>query len=398
VGKLAEARSAADHTDPLDPRALALRGYIAKTLAQIAEARGDQPARQEYLEEAERFYSHALQLDPREPGAWNGLGNVRAMLGDHDAAIESYERAIELAPNYTAAYHDLAISCQAKMKADPDRWQQWHQRALRAWQKAYALAPMDPGFSERDVVTIGRKVRELKGVVNRGTVNNDGGAVLGGGPGSVGHDGLVYVTQDAGIMERGTVTGVTLEAVDTSGGTYIGGDAEAGGDLVGRDQVVHGDQIKTGDVGTMVINMGSTPEPDAPLVEEAIRLDVAHPPTAILGVPFDLAVAVQTPDAPALTVDDLTQVSSEGGSVFRHQDDEVVLYRIAVSAVGCEVEPPHYVLKLRPQASSQICWFQITAHRPGKRSIFVTAYQEDEALAAQTRLSIKVQVPITPDG
>ena len=148
----------------------------------------------------------------------------------------------------------------------------------------------------------------------------------------------------------------------------------------------------------MVINMGSIPAPEAPLIEEAIRLDVAHPPTAFVDEEFVLAVAVRRPDAPALTVKDLTEVSSEEGSVFRHDGDEVVLYRVAVSATGCDVAPSHYVLKLRPRANSRTCWFQITAHRPGKRSIFVTAYQEDDALAAQTRLSIEVQVPIAPGG
>jgi tetratricopeptide (TPR) repeat protein len=187
VGKLAEARSAANHTDPLDPRALAMRGYIAKTLAQISETRmnqltrkehltlaqiseagKNQQARLEHLEEAKRFFGHVVQLNPEEAGAWNGLGNVQAMLGDEDAAIGSYERAIELEPNYTAAYHDLGISCEAKMTANPDDKEQWCRRALDAWQSAYALAPMDPGFSEHDVVAIGRRVQWLRGKCGEG--------------------------------------------------------------------------------------------------------------------------------------------------------------------------------------------------------------------------------------
>ena len=101
----------------------------------------------------------------------------------------------------------------------------------------------------------------------------------------------------------------------------------------------------------MVINMGSTPAPETPLVEEAIRLDVAHPPTAFVDEEFELAEAVRRPDAPALTVKDLTEVSSEDGSVFRREGDEVVRYRVEVSATDCDVEPSHYVLKLRPRAN-----------------------------------------------
>ncbi|MFX0088119.1 MAG: hypothetical protein ACFFAU_20870 [Candidatus Hodarchaeota archaeon] len=141
-------------------------------------------------------------------------------------------------------------------------------------------------------------------------------------------------------------------AVGPGAGAHVGGDAQAGGDLIGRDQV-GGDKITVGNVSTLVINTGSTSPPETPLIEEAIRLGVAAPPTAILEVPFDLAVAVRQPDAPPLAVDELTQVKSEEGSVFRHEEDEVVLYRIAVTAAGCEVEPTHYVLKLRPRANSR---------------------------------------------
>ena len=69
---------------------------------------------------------------------------------------------------------------------------------------------------------------------------------------------------------------------------------------------------------------------------------------------------------------------------------------VAVTAASCHVQPPHYILKLRPRGNSAPCWFQITPHRPGKQSIVVTAYQQDDALAAQTRLSIEVQVPVSP--
>ncbi len=162
VSKLAEAREAADHTDPLDGQALTLRGYIAKTLAQIAEARGAASERQEYLREAERFFGHVVKLEPKNAGAWNGLGNIQAMLEDHDSAIQSYKRAIKLLPKYTAAYHDLGISYEARMKADPDHAEGWCKKALGAWQNAFNLAPMDPGFSESDVVNIGRRVQWLK--------------------------------------------------------------------------------------------------------------------------------------------------------------------------------------------------------------------------------------------
>jgi hypothetical protein len=131
-----------------------------------------------------------------------------------------------------------------------------------------------------------------------------------------------------------------------------------------------------------------------PLIQEKIRLDVAAPEMTHLNEPFDLAVAVRQPYAPLLAIEDLSKVASAAGSIFRAQEDDVVKYRIQVTGAGCEITPPNYVIKLRPNENSNPYFFQVTPQRPGVRSLFVTAYQEDEALAAQTRLTIQVQVPV----
>ncbi|HNU03209.1 MAG TPA: caspase family protein [Anaerolineae bacterium] len=130
------------------------------------------------------------------------------------------------------------------------------------------------------------------------------------------------------------------------------------------------------------------------LIDEAIRLDVAAPAKAIIGGPFQLAVAVKQPESPLLSVDDLEQVMSGTGSIFRESETEVVKYRVEVTAVGCDVQPAYIVLKLRIGKSSTPCYFQITARRAGKQLIIVTAYQDDEALAAQTLLTIPVELPV----
>ncbi len=162
ISRLADARTAAASADPLDPQTLALRGYIAKTLAQIAEARGKQADRQKYYQEAARFFEHVVQFQPDEASAHNGLGNVECALGNLDAAIAAYERAIELAPHYTAAYHDLALAFEAKAQADPERADEWRLKALQAWQKTYQLAPDDAGFSADYILTIGQRISWLK--------------------------------------------------------------------------------------------------------------------------------------------------------------------------------------------------------------------------------------------
>ena len=160
--KLDDARSAAMHTDPMDPNALSQRGYVAKTLAQVSEALNDQDNRQKYYEEAAQLFQHVIQLEPDNAGACNGLGNIEHALGNIDAAIAAYQRAIDLLPNYTAAHHDLALAFEDKMNDEPTRRDNWCKKAIQEWQRTYELAPQDPGFSADNILKIGRRITWLK--------------------------------------------------------------------------------------------------------------------------------------------------------------------------------------------------------------------------------------------
>ena len=161
--KLEEARRAAERTDPLDPNALAQRGYIAKTLAQVADALGDSVRTAKYYLEAAKLFQHVVQLEPENASALNGLGNVEYARGNLDGAIAACEQATKLIPSYTAAHHDLAITYEAKMKADPRRAKDWCRKTLETWQRAYELAPADPGFSSEYIVSMGQQISRLKG-------------------------------------------------------------------------------------------------------------------------------------------------------------------------------------------------------------------------------------------
>jgi hypothetical protein len=165
----------------------------------------------------------------------------------------------------------------------------------------------------------------------------------------------------------------------------------SGGQVIGTLHSYH---------GPVTIVQGPAPPPpavDEPLVEERVRLDAALPESAVVGEPFDLVIAVMQPDAPVLSVPDLPQTVSAEGSVFRAEGEDVVYYRVEVTSPDFDVTPPHYVIGLRPRTNSRPVIFQLTAKRAGKRRLLVNAYQvKDNALAAQTRLSIEVAVEISP--
>ena len=59
--------------------------------------------------EALRFYQAALALRPESPGVLLNLANALSKLDRHDEAIAVLERAIQIKPDYAAAYNNLGM-------------------------------------------------------------------------------------------------------------------------------------------------------------------------------------------------------------------------------------------------------------------------------------------------
>jgi len=235
----------------------------------------------------------------------------------------------------------------------------------------------------------GANVRSLDGgAVNIGVDVGDvgpGGSVHGAVIGDIG-SGLLKGRPKAGAKKRAAKPAVSTNVgVGTvSGGQVIGGVNASGGQVI----IIGGPQSQpAGD---------ATPGREDESIEEKIRLDVALPSAVAIGEPFDLMVAVRQPDSEPLAVPDLDLVESAHGSIFRAEEDEVVKYRVEVRGVGFQASPPSYLFKLRTGENSRPVAFQVVASRAGKCSLYVDAYQEDGALAAQTRLVVEVKVGVRP--
>jgi hypothetical protein len=148
---------------------------------------------------------------------------------------------------------------------------------------------------------------------------------------------------------------------------------------------------------TVTINPGE-PEHE-PFIEEKIRLDVGSPTTAVIDAPFLVMVAVKQPSAPPLSDPRVGHVTSADGSIFRTNKDDTVEYRVEISGAGFVVKQPYYVFRLRPNQSSIPYAFQVTATEVGKRTLFITAYQqrgENNEAIAQSLIEIEVQVAVQP--
>lgn len=135
---------------------------------------------------------------------------------------------------------------------------------------------------------------------------------------------------------------------------------------------------------------------DSALISESIRLDVATPQRVTVDEPFDIAIAIRQPDAPLLEIDDLESVISGEGDVYRREENEIVRYRVEVSAAGCEVQPNKFTFYLKAGENSHPRFVQVTPRRAGRISILVNAYQEEnDALAAQTRIKLEALIHAT---
>jgi tetratricopeptide (TPR) repeat protein len=92
-----------------------LGGYAAKNV--YASSKGILPAqmRRDYLLKAQTYFERALELDPKNPGAVNGMGNVLFYERRFDEASQHYEKAIKLAGGiYPEAEHDLDLVKRVK--------------------------------------------------------------------------------------------------------------------------------------------------------------------------------------------------------------------------------------------------------------------------------------------
>jgi hypothetical protein len=237
------------------------------------------------------------------------------------------------------------------------------------------------------------------GSVSGAVFDNFGGAPSGGAPrenksvprfrGARAKPPSVAASVNVGTVNGGNVVG-TQHNDNSAGRDKI--DVAAGGHLT-LNKAIDGQNVQ---IGSVIINQGGAAitSNDKDLIEEEMRLDVALPKTVIVEEAFDVVVQVKQPSSPQLAIADLDQVVSASGSVFRAEESDVVRYRVEVSGDGFRVAPSHYLLKLRPKQDSQAVTFQVTSAKAGKRSLIVNAFQDDGAVAAQTRLTIEASVAI----
>jgi superkiller protein 3 len=77
-------------------------------------------------------YTNPAVSDETDPAYWLDLGGLFATYGNYTAAVEAYQKALELNPNFHQAYFDLGLAYMEMKKLD---------QALEQINKAISLSP-----------------------------------------------------------------------------------------------------------------------------------------------------------------------------------------------------------------------------------------------------------------
>jgi len=144
-----------------------LRKTALETMAS-AQGEADAAARGEALEQATaklkralRAYKDATRADRKAYFAWNGLGFCQRMLGDDDAALASYDRALKIKPDFAQAVEyrgeaylnlgklDEAKSAYIDLFGRERALADLLLRKMQAWVAAAKQNPQSPGAQER---------------------------------------------------------------------------------------------------------------------------------------------------------------------------------------------------------------------------------------------------------
>jgi tetratricopeptide (TPR) repeat protein len=117
-------------------------------------------------QEALKSYNRAIEIQPEYYYAWNNRGNILDELGNHQEAIKAYDKAIEIKPGYYEAWnnkgttvallgkHEEAITCFNKViEINPESYEAWYNKgatlalegkleeAIQSYNKVIAMKP-----------------------------------------------------------------------------------------------------------------------------------------------------------------------------------------------------------------------------------------------------------------
>jgi tetratricopeptide (TPR) repeat protein len=94
---------------PDDPYLQLVRGFFHKNRAMALRNLARREEFEKALNDAERVFDTMIRLRPKDPDAWNGKGNVEALRGNLQSALQFTDRALEIDPDNESAQRDREV-------------------------------------------------------------------------------------------------------------------------------------------------------------------------------------------------------------------------------------------------------------------------------------------------
>lgn len=163
--RLAEGRALVEPALKRDPESALLMialGFIEKTQAQVAELQGDHESYVASLQKAATCFATVLKTDPTNVGALNGMANMYLFHRDYDRAIELGTLAVKSAPTYGAAFWDLALSLEGKLK-EVGRKTSLINQLKTVYRQLESLMPQQPeAFTANDLAYVHKRLKAIQ--------------------------------------------------------------------------------------------------------------------------------------------------------------------------------------------------------------------------------------------
>ena len=151
-------------------------------LARLYRAQGLQFQKMGDLKGALELYQKAVELDPDYAVPYNDVGIIYEAGGMLDRAEESYLKAVNISPNYLSVYSNLALLYEnkrqlekaafywekrVKMGSTDDRWTKKARQRLEDIRSVLSNSPLGD-LKERQVIDLIKDVENKKALVSKG--------------------------------------------------------------------------------------------------------------------------------------------------------------------------------------------------------------------------------------
>ena len=146
---------------PNNTEIIDLFGYLEKIDAQVNFEFDNQPAAVQCLAKAAQYFTRALQQDPGDVSAMNGMSNVYHYGGDLDRALVLGRAVFQREERYGAATYDLAIYLEDLIKRDGPNSERLNE-LRRVYERLQKLMIEDPNlFPASDLDSVQQRLAEL---------------------------------------------------------------------------------------------------------------------------------------------------------------------------------------------------------------------------------------------